>query len=119
MSSSLPVFYLRRLRKQAGLRQAELAQLLGIHVNQVSRYERREAKPPIEIVFSCCIIFDCSMQTLYPSLYRDILMHTKQNAEHLDQQPDASKYKTISYKRSIFLAALVTRINALEQHEST
>ena len=109
MSSTLPIIHLRYLRKKAGLRQIDLARLLSITANLVSKYELRKLRPPIEILLACCLIFDCSMQELYPSLHQQIVQMTKHNAQALLAE-SLPKLTIKTEGRDVFLASLVTRI---------
>ncbi len=41
--------YLATIRKQQGLTQNELAEMVGISMNSLARYERGEVQPPVKI----------------------------------------------------------------------
>lgn len=45
---------LKRLRKEKGLTQKELGDLSGIHVSQLSRYEKDINKPSLDTIFKIC-----------------------------------------------------------------
>lgn len=48
-------------RKKRNWSQAKLGEKLGISNNQVSKYEKGDPAPPIEMLFTLCKIFNCEL----------------------------------------------------------
>lgn len=83
MSSRVPS-YLRTRRRQWGLTQRELAQLLGAKSRaQVSRLERDERLPSVRTLIACLIIFGGSTVELFPHLYAEVEEGVLRNAAGL------------------------------------
>lgn len=55
---------LKRLRKQAGLTQAELAQKIGTTLRVVSAWERGETDLPLDFAIEIANVFHCSLDAL-------------------------------------------------------
>ena len=60
---SVPV-QLIQLRKQHGLTQQQLADAVGIHVNQIKRYEAGTTQPTLEVLIKFTKALHISMDTL-------------------------------------------------------
>jgi len=62
----MPIFdkKLKELRKQKGISQDELADLVGVHKSHVSRYERGLALPSIEVAQKIANILEVSIDEL-------------------------------------------------------
>jgi DNA-binding XRE family transcriptional regulator len=70
MNQTYPASYLRSHRKQSGLSQRELAQLLGYpNQGQVSRHERVACLPPFLIALSYQAIFRIPVSEIFPGVY--------------------------------------------------
>lgn len=52
------------LRKQKGITQTDLASQLGIHNNELGRYERNEVYPSIDLARKIADILDVSLDYL-------------------------------------------------------
>jgi transcriptional regulator with XRE-family HTH domain len=67
---------IRKLRKNAGLRQAELAEQLGVSASAVGMYENNRRVPPRGILLRLCDIFhvttDYLLDTRSPALSSDL-----------------------------------------------
>jgi transcriptional regulator with XRE-family HTH domain len=70
-NNRLPI-YLRTHRLQWGLSQPDLAQLLGVSKDTVSKYERGKRSPPASVVLSVQIIFGASARSQFPAMHRVI-----------------------------------------------
>lgn len=55
---------IKELRKKKGLSQAELAEAMGVHFAQVSRYERGETKPNAEAMTKLAQVLETSTDFL-------------------------------------------------------
>ncbi len=55
---------IKELRKRKGLSQAELAEAMGVHFAQVSRYERGETKPNAEAMTKLAQVLETSTDFL-------------------------------------------------------
>ncbi len=56
---------LRQLREEKNLKQAQLADKLGISTTAISKYEHNTAMPPFDTMRALSVIFNVSMDTLY------------------------------------------------------
>jgi len=56
---------LKKLRNEKGLSQAELGDLIGLHSNHVSRYERGESKPTAKSLKAIAEVLKVSTDYLY------------------------------------------------------
>lgn len=61
---------LARLRKRAGLRQADVAARLGVHVSNVSRIEQPGSNPGIDMVFKVVGAIGASFEDLSREILR-------------------------------------------------
>lgn len=71
MPRSLPI-YLRTLRLERGLSQIELAELLGLSVSAVSRYEDLSRRPSADLILGTEVIFGVQPRAAFPALYAEI-----------------------------------------------
>ncbi len=71
MPRNLPT-QLRTLRLQRSLSQTELAQLLGVSVSLISRYEDLSRPPSIELVLGAEVVFGVPPRAAFAALYEDI-----------------------------------------------
>jgi DNA-binding XRE family transcriptional regulator len=62
----------RSYRKRAGLSQKDLARVVGLTEDQISRHERFGIVPPLAVAFSYEAAFGVAVRDLYPRLYADI-----------------------------------------------
>jgi transcriptional regulator with XRE-family HTH domain len=73
MSSTPVSTYLRFLRKKCGLRQKDLARLLGtVTASQVSRHERSVSPPSIFVALGYQVVFGRPVSEIFPGLYHAI-----------------------------------------------
>ncbi len=72
MQKPLPC-YLKTYRKRAGLKQQELARLLGLgDQTSVSKLERRKRNPNLRIAFGCQVIFGVPAHRIFPAALAEI-----------------------------------------------
>jgi len=64
MTTSTFADRLKQLRKKKGLSQAQLAEAIGVHFTQVSRYERGETKPNAEAMTNLAQILETTTDFL-------------------------------------------------------
>lgn len=66
MATTTPTitYRIKELRKRANLTQDQLAELLGVHSNNVIRWEAGTYKPTDENKAKMCRIFGCSISDL-------------------------------------------------------
>ena len=55
---------LRALRKERGYRQGELAELIGIDQNNISRYERDKTQPSLSMLEWLCMALEVTATEL-------------------------------------------------------
>ena len=60
------------LRKAKGLSQADLAAQLGVHKNELGRYERGEATPSIDVARKIADLLNVSLDFLIGKVYQQI-----------------------------------------------
>jgi transcriptional regulator with XRE-family HTH domain len=53
-----------QLRKRKGLNQTELAQAIGVHVNQVKRYEKGTSQPTLSVIKKLATTLEVSADVL-------------------------------------------------------
>jgi transcriptional regulator with XRE-family HTH domain len=76
--------YLRMHRKRAGLTQAELAYLLGVHSGgKVSRYERFARRPTLETAIAFELILGVPVRELFAGVREEVEHEVKKRARHL------------------------------------
>ncbi len=77
---------LKRMRKEAGLRQIDVAEMLGhVSADRVSHWEKGLAAPGLVNLFKLSVIYGISPERLYVGLYESV---TKDVTEA--QKPDDS-----------------------------
>ena len=65
--------YLRTYRKRAGLTQMQLARLLGLRQDTaISKMERRQRKPSLDIAFGCQVIFKVPASKIFPGVLEEV-----------------------------------------------
>lgn len=67
----------RELRKSNNLTTGQLADIIGVSQQQVSRYERGENKIDINLIYILSVFFDCSVEYFFPSdreIFREVLI---------------------------------------------
>lgn len=70
MNSSLVGTYLRFLRRKSGMRQKDLARLLGgVTEDQISRHERSISTPSLQTAFAYEVIFRRPVSEIFPGLF--------------------------------------------------
>ncbi len=62
---------LRQLRKQRGLSQAELAELVDVHYNHIGRYEREASRPSADTLARLADALDVSADYLLEGCTKD------------------------------------------------
>jgi transcriptional regulator with XRE-family HTH domain len=90
--------YLRALRLQSGLSQAELAALVGVHRDSISDYERERRVIPAKLIAAGEIVFGLSAAALFPAFYKEVEDEISRNAlalytELLGKEDEASAKK--------------------------
>lgn len=55
---------IKKARKAAGITQKELAQIMGVHQKDISRWENGERTPSVEALAGICIALKVSADTL-------------------------------------------------------
>ena len=78
--------YLRTLRKQWGLSQAELAELLGVEVSTVCKAETGARNPTIDLVLGAEVIFGHNAREIFPAAYEEVESEIMARAETLHEE---------------------------------
>jgi transcriptional regulator with XRE-family HTH domain len=73
--------YLRSERRRAGLSQEDVAALVGSRVLAISRYERRNRLPPLEIALAYEAVFGIPVAELFHGRFRDIAKRVRARAQ--------------------------------------
>ena len=63
--------HLQEMRKRAGLKQAEVARILGVKVRTYGSWERGEAMMSLEQACNCAVVLDCSIDEIAGRPLRD------------------------------------------------
>ncbi len=100
MADKLPT-YLRTYRKRFGLNQDELSTLLGCQSGvSVCQYERSVAQPSLEAALACEVMFDASVEELFPDIYKKVSKGVVERAQlMLKQLPEGSYDPRTKLKR--------------------
>ncbi|MCD7862881.1 MAG: helix-turn-helix domain-containing protein [Lachnospiraceae bacterium] len=75
---------LRRMRELKKISQEQLAELMGVSRQSVSKWEREESFPSMERLLKLCQIFDCDLADLLTRSGSEEL----QNTDHAEQEED-------------------------------
>lgn len=84
---------IRRLRKQAGFKQSELAAQLGVSTSAVGMYENNRRVPPRPVLLRLCSIFHVTA---------DYLLAEQEVSADLEQELDALKQKLLRQDGLLF-----------------
>lgn len=84
---------IRGLRKQAGLKQSELAAQLGVSTSAVGMYENNRRVPPRPVLLRLCSIFHVTA---------DYLLAEQEVSADLEQELDALKQKLMRQDGLLF-----------------
>ncbi len=99
--------YLRTLRRNWGLTQRELAQLIGsIRAAQVSRYENSKRAPRLEVALACQAIFGVPPATMFPDAYALAEEEVMRNMYRTDLALSNTISPSGMRKRELFALAL-------------
>jgi transcriptional regulator with XRE-family HTH domain len=96
------------VRKQRGLTQQQLCELVGVHVTQLSNYEAGRSQPTLEVIRKMALALDVTADELvFDKAERQPQMLDKEllkNWEKIDELPDDDK---LAVKRIV--AALLVK----------
>lgn len=81
MTSSPVGTYLRFLRRKSGLRQRDLARILGSVPSQISRHERSRSLPTLMAAFGYQVVFGKPVSEIFPGLYHAVEMSIEERLE--------------------------------------
>lgn len=84
---------IRSLRKQAGLKQSELAEQLGVSTSAVGMYENNRRVPPRPVLLRLCSIFHVTA---------DYLLAEQTAPSDLEEELDALKNKLMRQEGLLF-----------------
>jgi transcriptional regulator with XRE-family HTH domain len=109
MHHQLPC-YLHSLRKRYGLSQPELAELLGISVSALSRYEGQSRKPTAELIVAAEVIFGLCAKDIFPLFYHEVQQVVVKRAKALYARLEKHT-EPAAYEKLRLLDALFERAN--------
>ena len=100
MKARRPVNYLRSYRLRWGLSQKELAYLLGWdRPDIISRIERKQRSPTLQLAMACYILFDTPSAELFPDISAGIeqvvMAHVQEMYETIQGDPSRRTKKKI------------------------
>ena len=100
---------IKELRKKKGLSQAELAEAMGVHFAQVSRYERGETKPNAEAMTKLAQVLETSTDFLMNGTTDETALSAGLDKEMISrfkqvQELDADDKKTMLSFLDAFIA---------------
>ena len=106
---------LSKLRKEKNYTQEQLAELLGVSRQAVSKWEADAAYPQTETLIEIGKLFDCSMDYLLKEEITDktsvqdgiLCKHMKRTYEKLITEPNKSRAKRILKIAAIILAVIL------------
>lgn len=99
--------YLRTYRRNWGLTQKDLAELVGIASPvQISRYENSKRAPKIEVALACQVIFGVPPSTMFPDAYALAEDEVMRNMCQIDQRLENTTSLSDLRKRELFGLAL-------------
>lgn len=82
---------IRAHRKRHTLSQGDVAYLLGgMCGSKICRYEMADRIPPLETAVALSLVFDASLQELFPDLYEQATEAIKHRARRLLREMDVS-----------------------------
>jgi transcriptional regulator with XRE-family HTH domain len=102
---------LKELRKNRGLSQAELSNLIEVHFTQVSRYERGETKPNAEAMTKLAKVLDTTTDYLMNGTTDDIVQEVGLDKELVNrfkqvQNMPSDEKKTVLSLMDAFIAKM-------------
>lgn len=107
MESRVPN-YLRTHRRRWCLRQRELAFLVDLTgATAISRYERTERTPPIELLIAFEVVFGCHGSDLFPALYEDITEQVMRRAKQMFDELEGFDDLANEARRALLLRMVV------------
>lgn len=83
---------LKNLRKEFGMTQDELAELLGMSRTSFSKYENGAANPPLNVMRKLAAIFNVPIEYLIHDEQKNLVLNS--NPDAYDNDSDSSKYFT-------------------------
>lgn len=100
--------YLRTHRRKGGLTQAEMAYLLGLKSGQtISRHERLDRRPSLEIMFAYQVLFDALPHELCPGVYAKVEKITMRRIRILmDRLGNDAQDRLRDHKRAVLGRAM-------------
>jgi transcriptional regulator with XRE-family HTH domain len=102
--------YLRRERRKRGLTQDELAWLVGFETADgtcISRYERFQRQPTVDVMLACQFIFDAEIGSLFAGTYDNVKFVVSQRAAELTAQVEKQRPGPARDRKLEILRALV------------
>ncbi|MDO5549133.1 MAG: helix-turn-helix domain-containing protein [Eubacteriales bacterium] len=86
---------IRKLRKDAGLRQSELAAQIGVSTSAVGMYENNRRVPPREILLRLCDVFHVTTDYLLDG-------RTPASSSNLEEELEALKHRLLGQESLLF-----------------
>jgi transcriptional regulator with XRE-family HTH domain len=85
---------LKELRKQKGISQGELAELIDVHFTQVSRYERGETKPNAEAMTKLAKALNTTVDFLMNGTADDVIQDAGLEKELISRFKEVQELQT-------------------------
>ncbi len=105
---------LRTYRRSSSLTQRELAYLLGLKDGAaISRVERSQRTPSIQIARACALVFGLRANELFPHLFAEVHEALRRRANDLYEELQGNPSKVTPFKLD-FLEQLLARLD--DQH---
>ncbi len=99
---------IRRLRKERGLTQEELAELLGVTFQAVSKWENNMGMPDISQVVPLANVFGVTTDTIFGT-------NTKDTSENIDEFICDMEHKICNRHNTDYIECLIWRANETQQ----
>lgn len=111
--------YLRTHRRNWGLTQKELAELIGtVRAAQVSRYETDKRAPKLEVALACQVIFGVPPATMFPDTFTLIEEEVIRNMHRMDQRLAHTTNPIGMRKRELCGLALERAVQRTNSHDA-
>jgi len=111
-----PYSYVRRNRRQWGLTQRELAELLGLSSSgAVSRIEHSKRRPSTATLIACSIVFGLVTPDLFPILHVEIEEAVLGTAKELYERLETKNDKQSERKQKLLKDILARAIKRHDQ----
>lgn len=105
---------LKKLRKKRGFSQNSLAELIGVHFTQVSRYERGETKPNAEAMTKLARALDTTVDYLMSGTSDDIIKNAGLEKEIISRLKQIQEFELNEKRTALYLLDAIIAKNKIQ-----